>query len=139
MFQSMPNSSKFFLLQVFIPYFSRSMHFSALSCIPHAHLFVLLYDHPNNFWRMCIIKVLIRQFPSASCYLILLKFSIFSSSPWVCSLSTWPSFTPKKYNRQNYSLVYLNLFLDSGYKDKRFKMGAAQDFATMCLGRANYW
>jgi hypothetical protein len=31
-----------------------------------------------------------------------------------------PSFTPKQYKRQTYSLVYLNLFLESGYEDKRF-------------------
>lgn len=56
------------------------MHFSALPCVQHAHLIVLGYGHPNILRRMCIIKVLIMQFPPASeiISIFLITMSLFS-------------------------------------------------------------
>ena len=77
------------------------------------------FNHPKSIgWGVQIIKILILQFSLLPCYLVPLrpKYSprhpiLKHSQPTFFPQCEWPSFTPIKNNRQNYSSVYLNLYI----------------------------
>ena len=76
-----------------------------------------LFYHPNNTgWEVQIIKLLIMYFSPLTCYLIPLrpKYSLQHHilkhpQPTFLSQCERSSFTPIHNNRQNYSIVYLNI------------------------------
>ena len=77
------------------------------------------FDHPNNiWWGVQIIKHLIMQFYPLCCYFVPIrtKYSpqhpiLKHHQPTLLPHCGWPSLTPIKNKRQNYSSVYLDLYV----------------------------
>jgi hypothetical protein len=88
----------------------------------------ILFDHPNNICWVQIIKHLVIHSSPPSYYLIPVGSTFppqhpILESPTYVLTSVWvtKSNTPIQNNSQNYSFVYLNLYIwDSRLEDKRF-------------------
>jgi hypothetical protein len=74
------------------------------------------FDHPNNiWWGVQIIKLPLMYSSPPPCYLVPLRPTHLpyfqTSSAYVSPQCERPSFTPMHNNTQNYSSVYLNLYI----------------------------
>jgi hypothetical protein len=77
------------------------------------------FNHPNNIgWGVQIMKLFVMWFSPLSCYLIPLRPKYFPQQPVLkhpqlmfIPQYEWPSFKTIQNNRENYSSLYINVYI----------------------------